>query len=263
MFKFIKVCSSNGVAEVILDNPSKANAMGLSFWSDFPKALDWVNKQADVRVVILKGEGAHFSAGADMELLEHLYSFAEGGDVAGRCELLREELLKLQQVFNRLEDMRVPVIAAIHGACIGAGLDMVSACDLRIASDDARFCIKEVDFGIVADVGSGQRLRHIIGFSRLSELMYTGETFDAEDAKKMGLVSNIYSDKAALYSEADRMAVIIASKSALTIRGVKRNLLFSRDNSVRDGLEYVATWNAFALLNDDCAKALAESKKHV
>jgi enoyl-CoA hydratase len=261
MFNFLRVSTSNGIAELVLDNASKANAMGLGFWSELPQALEWLDKQTDVRVIILKGEGRHFSAGADMELLEHLFSFAGGDDLALGCESLRAEILKLQSAFNRLEDARVPVVAAVHGACIGAGLDMIAACDLRLCSADARFCLKEVDFGIVADVGSGQRLRHIIGFSRLSEIMYTGEAFDAGEAKAMGLVSKVLDDKDALYAEADRLASLIASKSALTIRGVKRNLLFSRDNSVRDGLEYVATWNAFALLNSDCGTALADSKK--
>jgi len=152
--------------------------------------------------------------------------------------------------------MRVPVIAAVHGACIGGGIDMIGACDLRYCTADAKFSIKEVDLAVTADVGTLQRLRHIIGLPRLTELAYTGETFDGRKAQEIGLVGQAYAGRDELMAGVEQLARRIAAKSPLTVRGIKYNLLYSRDHSVREGLEMVANWNAAFLVSDDLREAL-------
>jgi len=176
----------------------------------------------------------------------------------------REQVLafieKAQQAITAVEKCAVPVIAAIHGACVGGAVDLIAACDLRLASRDARFCIKEIDLAVVPDVGTLQRLSHVIGYSQTAELTYSAETFDADKALALGLVSRVLEDKDALLAAATELATTIASKSPATVRGIKRNLVFARDHSVPDGLAYTAAWNAGMLTGEDLSEALAAFK---
>ena len=151
----------------------------------------------------------------------------------------------------------MPVIAAIHGACIGGGIDMIGACDLRYCTVDARFSIKEVDLAVTADVGTLQRLRHVVGLARLTELAYTGETFDGRKAKAIDLVGEAYETREELMTQVEQLALRIAAKSPITVRGIKHNLLYSRDHSVQEGLEMVAAWNTSMLVSDDLTEAVS------
>lgn len=262
--KTLRLEQRGHVAWVYIDMPERANALAPAFWNEFPALLDDLDRKDEVRVVVLAGEGRNFCAGADIALLEGLIEMGSVAECAAKArDTLRREILRLQEAFTAIERLRVPVIAAVHGACIGAGVDLISACDLRYASEEARFCIKEVDFGIVADVGTLQRLRHVIGLPAVMELSLTGETFDVAKARSLGMLNAVCADKESLHAEVQAIAERIAAKPPLTVRGIKHNLLYARDHSVAEGLDYVATWNASALLNEECANAvsLARAKR--
>jgi enoyl-CoA hydratase/carnithine racemase len=258
-FKTLRIDIADHIAWLRLNRPDKANAFSMDMWDELPKATAWLDEQTAVRAVVLCGEGKHFTAGIDMQAL-----MTVGQKVMGNkgCPARgREDVLKFirhaQDGFSSIEKLRMPVIAAVHGACVGAGVDLIAACDLRYSTVDARFCIKEVDLAVTADVGTLQRLRHVIGLPLLTELSYTAETFDGRRAEQIGLVGRAYATREELMAEAEQMARTIASKSPITVRGIKRNLLWSRDHTVQDGLEMVATWNAAMLISDDAGEAMA------
>jgi enoyl-CoA hydratase len=256
-FETLKIELRDHIAWLRLNRPDKANAMSLTMWDELPRAAAWLDEQAEVRVVILCGEGRHFTAGIDLEALAHVGTLARGNSCGGRQrEAVRKFILHAQNSLSSIERIRVPVIAAIHGACIGGGIDMIGACDLRYSTADAKFSIKEVDLAVTADVGTLQRLRHIIGLPMLSELAYTGETFDGQRARELGLVGRTYASREELMAGVEALARSIAAKSPLTVRGIKYNLLYSRDHTVAEGLEMVAQWNAAFLVSDDLTEAL-------
>ena len=252
---------------LFIDQPDTANALSKPFWEEFPAALrslssSNLNDMSPVNVIVIAGRGKHFSAGADLALLESFYQISQDTtDPANGAFALRERIAELQQAFNTIETINTPVIAAVDGVCIGAGLDLIAACDMRFCTTQARFALKEVDFGIVADVGAIQRLTHLIGLQNLNELTYKGDFFSAGEAREMGLVGAPYADRESLYQGVQQLAEKIAAKHPLTVRGIKRNILYARDHNVADGLEYVATWNASTLTNHFGCRALSAAKK--
>ncbi|MBL6750658.1 MAG: crotonase/enoyl-CoA hydratase family protein [Nevskia sp.] len=257
-FKTIKIDLDGPLAWLRMNRPDKANAFNHDLWEEIGQAAAFIDRQPQVRVAILCGEGKHFTAGIDLEVLDEQNRSTSKIDCPARArELILHFIEHAQAAFTRIEQMRVPVIAAVHGACIGAGVDLVAACDLRYATADARFCIKEVDLAVVADVGTLQRLRHIIGLARLTELTYTAETFDGRKAEAIGLTGGTYASRDELFAAAEKMARRIAAKSPLAVRGVKRNLLYARDHTVAEGLQYTATWNAAMLISNDATESLA------
>ena len=256
-FQTLKIDLQDHIAWLRLNRPGKANAFSLTMWDEFPKAVAWLNDQPQVRIVILSGEGRHFTAGIDMEALAHLGQVSGGKGCPARArEGVLKFILHAQECFSSVERLRVPMIAAVHGACIGAGVDLIAACDMRYCTADAKFSIKEVDLAVTADVGTLQRLRHVIGLPRLTELSYTGETFDGRKAQDIGLVGQAYATREELMAQVEQLARRIAAKSPVTVRGIKHNLLYSRDHSVQEGLRMVATWNAAMLVSDDLTEAL-------
>lgn len=254
----IRVSLEGPVARVCLNRPERANAFDLRMWEDLPRALAWIGAQRQLRAVLLHGEGRHFTAGIDLEVAEWLLDRVADPARATRG---REEVLAFiesaQRAISAIEQVPVPVIAAVHGACIGGGVDLIAACDIRLCTADARFSIKELDLAIVPDVGTLQRLCHVIGYSAVAELSYTAETFDGSRALSLGLVSRVCESQDALMRTASDLARTIAAKSPVTVRGLKRNLLWSRDHDVRDGLAYVAAWNTAMLPGEDLREALA------
>jgi enoyl-CoA hydratase len=169
---------------------------------------------------------------------------------------MRQTILDLQGAFNAIERAPFPVIAAVHGACVGAGVDLITACDLRIAAADAFFAIEEIHIGMAADVGTLQRLPKLIAPAVAAELAYTGRRFPAEEARGYGLVSAVHADRDAVLAAAFDLARSICAKSPLAIAGIKRNLAYARDHSVADGLDYIATWNGGMLRAGDLMAAV-------
>ena len=231
------------VASITMNRPDKANSMTPDFWADLPRIVNALDRDESVRCAIIAGAGKHFTGGMDLAAFASLAEVfaAEPGRAAFA---LRDLILSLQDAFTALERARFPVLAAIHGACLGGGIDMITACDIRIASTDAYFAIEEIHIGMAADVGTLQRLPKLIAPAIAAELAYSGRRVGAEEAKAIGLVSSLHPDRDALMAAARGLAHSIAQKSPLAIAGIKRNLAYARDHSVADGLDYIATWNA-------------------
>lgn len=259
-FETLAITEADGVAHIELNRPDKANAMSGAMWKDLRSAFDWLSTSR-ARVGVLSGRGKHFTAGIDLDLLAAMQSEMAGLPEGRRQERLKEVIVELQDAITAAEACRKPILAAIHGACMGAGIDLATACDMRYASEDARFSVKEVDLAIVADVGTLQRLPRLIGEGLTRELAYTGREFDGNDAHAMKLVNQVFTDKDSLMTFVLKTATDIASKSPLTIRGIKDTLNYSRDHSVAEGLSYVASKNAAILFSSDLAEATSALKQ--
>ncbi|OMG63612.1 enoyl-CoA hydratase [Stutzerimonas balearica] len=255
-YKAFRVELADKVAQVVIDRPEKINAMNADFWAEIIDVFRWVDDTDEVRVVVLSGAGPHFSSGIDLQLLAQVGAQL-GKDVGRNAEQLRRKILSLQASFNAVDHCRKPVIAAIQGYCLGGAIDLISACDMRYCSADARFSIKEIDMGMAADVGTLQRLPRIIGDGMMRELAYTGRTLDGAEAQAIGLVNRVYESPEALMEGVNELARQIAEKSPLAIRGTKEMIRYMRDHRVDDGLEYIATWNAAMLQAADLRVAVA------
>ncbi|MGB4065786.1 MAG: crotonase/enoyl-CoA hydratase family protein [Azonexus sp.] len=260
-FSTLAVTLVDHVAEVRLNRPDKSNAMNEAMWQEIRLAFEWVDATPEARVAILSGEGKNFCAGIDLAMLSGIQQQIAHADGARSREMLRRLILDLQDCLSSIERCRKPVIAAIQGACIGGALDLVTCCDMRYAAPDAVFSIKEIDLGMVADVGTLQRLPRLIGEGMARELAYTGRNVDAEEAEKLGLINFKFGDFSRLTVEVRKIAQTIAAKSPLAIRGCKDVLNFSRDHSVADGLNFVAGWNAAMLLSADLGECIAAQRE--
>ena len=249
------------IATVRLNRPDKANAMNAVMWQDIRRAFDWLDTQPEARVAVLEGEGKHFTAGIDLQMMMGLAPQIEDPCDGRTREGLRRVILDMQDTLTSLERCRKPVLVAIHGACVGGGIDLICAADMRYCSADAYFSIKEIDIGMVADVGTLQRLPKLIGGQGLvRELAYTGRRVEAAEARDIGLVNRVFDSREALQAGVREIAASIASKSPLSIRGTKEQLNYARDHSVADGLNYIATWNAAMLMSEDLSKAMMAGK---
>ena len=234
---------SDGIATITLNRPDKLNTMTPAFWSEFPRLVRQIDATGEARVVVLASTGRHFSAGMDLAV----FGQGNGADAVevGRLRAnLRANVLHLQDTFTALEKARMPVLAAIQGGCIGGAVDMVTACDMRYASEDAFFCIQEINIGMTADVGTLQRLPKLIPEGVCRELAYTGRRMPAAEAKAVGLVNEVFSDHEALLDGVQSIAVEIASRSPLAVWGSKEMITYARDHSTADALDHIATWQA-------------------
>lgn len=252
---------SDGVLEATLNRPAKANALDDALWQELRTVFDWADATPPVRVVILAGAGRHFCAGIDLTMLGGVIARIAGADEARSRETLRRLILDLQDCLSSIERCRKPVLAAIQGACLGGGLDLACCCDLRHATVDARFAVREIDLGMVADVGTLQRLPALIPPGIARELAYTGREFSADEALRHGFVNAVSPDIDSLRQHVRETARCIAGKSPLAVRGSKEVLNYSRDHSVADGLAHVATWNAAMLLSADLHEATAATSE--
>ena len=253
----IELSLEAGIAHVRLNRPDKANAMSRTMWNDIRRAFEWVDGTPAARVAVLSGQGAHFTAGIDLALLGSVQAEVRD-DCDGRArEKLRRLVLDLQDTLTSLERCRKPVIAAVHGACIGGGVDLVCCADLRFSTADAVFQVKEIDLGMTADVGTLQRLPRLVPDGIARELVYTGRRFTGEEARALGFVNRAFESREALADGVRAVAGAIAEKAPLAIRGAKEMLNYARDHSVADGLNYVATWNAAMLMSSDLQEAFS------
>ena len=242
-YKCFDVLIEKGIATVTLNRGEKLNTMIPAFWSELPKVIGEINSSGEARVIVLASTGKHFSAGMDLAVFS--MGSGESQTEVGRVRAnLRENALHLQDSFNCLEKARIPVLAAIQGGCIGGAVDMVTACDMRYASEDAFFCIQEINIGMTADVGTLQRLPKLIPEGVCRELAYTGRRMKADEAKSVGLVNEVFPDQDSLLDGVMEIAEEIASKSPLAIWGSKEMITYSRDHSTSDSLNYIATWQS-------------------
>ena len=248
---------NDGVAEIILNRPERSNAINRAMWQELRLAFAWADEANEVRVVILGGAGRNFSAGIDLAMLAGVGQTVARPDPARSREVLRRVILDLQDCLSSVERCRKPVLAAIQGACIGGAVDLVTCCDMRYAAADVQFSVREIDVGMVADVGTLQRLPRLIPDGVARELAYTGRTVDGFEAKLIGLINQLFETPETLLEGVREIARTIAAKSPLAIRGTKEMLNYGRDHSLADGLNYVATWNASMLMSADLEEAMA------
>lgn len=251
----LKLSIQNHIAHLIINRPDKANALNQKAWDEILQIFTELDENPEVRVIVLEGgDSKHFCAGIDLSLLMSVTQSQTSCD-ARRREKIRKDILSLQAPINAIENCSKPVLVAIHGGCIGGGVDLVCACDMRYCTEDAFFTIKEIDMGMVADLGTLQRLPKLIGDGLVREMAYTGRNVEGKEAEKIGIVNRTFTDKETMLAEVMKLATTIAQKSPVAIRGTKHILLHSRDNSVADGLNYMATWNAGMLLSADLQEA--------
>ncbi len=255
---FLNISRHGPIAQVLLDNPDKLNAFGPEFWDEAADQIDAIGTDDQVRVVIVSGAGRAFTAGLDIAaVMPSLPISPTGGPPDGRRQAqLHQTIRKMQGAITAFERCEVPVIAAVHGYCLGAGVDLITACDIRLAAADARFGVRETKLAMVADVGTLQRLPRIVGPGIARELVFTGRDFDAEYARAIGLVNRVLPDAAALQAAALELAHEIAANAPLAVRGSKRVLNEAHRHQVDRGLEYVATYNAAHLVTQDLGVAV-------
>jgi enoyl-CoA hydratase len=252
----LKVDIADKIAEVTLLGPGKGNAMGPDFWRELPLVFDALDTDPDVRAVVLTGSGANFSYGLDLPAMMPSWAPLLAGDaLAAPRTAFHDEIRALQRSVTSIARCRKPVIAAVAGWCIGGGLDVIAAADIRLASADAKFSVREVKVAIVADLGSLQRLAGIIGEGHLRELAFTGRDIDATRAERIGLVNDVHPDQQTLLAAARELAGEIAANPPLVVQGVKDVLGRQREQQVADGLGYVAAWNAAFLPSEDLGEA--------
>ncbi|XP_064490074.1 delta(3,5)-Delta(2,4)-dienoyl-CoA isomerase, mitochondrial-like isoform X2 [Ornithodoros turicata] len=249
------------VLQVELNRPQKLNAMNRKFWEELPKCFDDISRDGNCRAVVLSGAGKMYTAGLDFADVGAMLMQSSGDqegepDTARKASRLRELITRFQYTFTSIEKCPKPVIAAVHNGCIGGGVDLVTACDIRYCTQDAYFQVKEVELGLAADVGTLQRLPKVIGNrSLVSELIFTARKMDATEAKQEGLVNRVFPDRSQLLEAAIKVAQEIASKSPVAVQGSKVNLVYSRDHSVEEGLHFMACWNMSMLQSEDLVKA--------
>lgn len=253
--QFFQIAIEHHLAKVSFNRPEKANALHLPAWEEMQTIFEKLDADEEVRVIVLKGQGKHFCAGIDLELLMSIQQLTNVDCEGRKREKLRQLILKLQKTVSALEACRKPVLAAVSGACLGGGMDILAAADLRYCDSSAYFSIKEIDLGMVADLGTLQRLPHLIGPARTAELAYTGRQISGTEAEKIGLVNQCFSDAAALEAGVMDIARTIAAKSPLSIRGTKEMLLYARDHTVSESLNQMSIWNAAMLLSNDLQEA--------
>ena len=252
------------VATLWLDRPEARNAMGQDLWRDLPQAMEAVNSDPDVRVVVVAAKGPHFTVGLDLKAMGGLLAgdgaqrsgSAGPASAASRARGTRSEVLRLQDSITSVARCPKPVIAAVHGYCIGGGVDLIAACDIRLASADAVFSVREAKMAIVADLGSLQRLPAILSAGHLAELAFTAKDISAQRAKEIGLVNDVAADAEGVLKAAYELAAEIAANSPLAVQGTKAVLAANEGKTVAQGLDYVATWNAGMLASDDLTEAV-------
>ena len=233
---------TNKIAHIKMSRPDEFNTMNKAFWSELPHLVESISDDASARVIVLSGEGKHFCAGMD------LANFSPSDKQPNAHMGMRKEsgyrvTLDLQHTITCLEKARIPVIAAVQGACVGGGVDLATATDMRYCTSDAFFCIQEINIGMAADVGTLQRIPRLIPEGVVRELAYTGRRFLPEEAMKHGLVNEVFKTKEEMMEKVMEVAANIASKGPLAIAGTKESLNYGRDHTVEESLNHIALWN--------------------
>lgn len=258
--KTLSVSIEQHIAHIQLSRPGSMNSMIPAFWGELPTVVRQIDAEAQARVIVISAQGKHFSAGMDLAVFTEMAK-QFSGEPARRAERMRRMVLELQDSFNALEEVRIPVLAAVQGGVIGGAVDMICAADSRYCTEDAFFTIKETELGMTADVGTLQRLPHLIPQGLVRELAFTGRNMPASEAKACGLVNQVFTDQQGMLSEVMKIAAKIAMNSPMAVTGCKEMLNYSRDHSVNDSLNYMATWQAGMFQMPDVQEAMAAGQQ--
>lgn len=256
-YECFEVTIENQIAHLQLIRPKQHNSMSKAFWSELPDALRAIDESGEARVLVISSTGKHFCAGMDLAVFQNPDPKMFGGEPGRRGEFVRRLVLQLQDCFTQLEKMRIPVLTAIQGGCIGGAVDMVCASDSRYCTSDAFFTVKETALGMTADLGTLQRLPHLIPSGLARELAYTARKFTAPEALAAGFVNQVFEDADQLLEGVMEVAQQIAVNSPLAVAGTKNMLNYARDHSVADSLEYMATWQAGMFQPNDLMLSMA------
>jgi enoyl-CoA hydratase len=258
-YECFSVSIENNIAQVVLNRPDKRNAMNPQFWKELPVIIRDIDQGAKARVIVLSSTGPHFSSGLDTSSFAGVGQPSEEDKKRRRLQAsasFYDNVLHMQDSFNCIEEARIPVLAAIQGGCIGGGVDLATACDIRYATEDAFFTIFETNIGMTADVGTFPRLVKLIPEGYVREMAYTGRRVSAAEAQSMGLVNQVFTDHASLLDSVMAIATEIASKAPLAVYGCKRMINYARDHNTADGLDYIAIWNASMFQLDEIQEAM-------
>lgn len=245
-----------GVAELVLCRPKRLNTMTPAFFQEFKQAVEAAVEDPKVNVILVRAEGRMFTAGLDLREASALMSSGTDDCPAVANYKVYKSVRELQQCFDILHSAPKPTIAAVHGLCIGGGVDLCCACDIRLCSTDAQFSVMETKIAIVADLGTLQRLTRIVGSGFAREMAFTGERFSASRCLQAGFVNQVFSDQEILVKEARALASKIAALSPLVVQGVKTVMNFSEEHDLQDSLDHVAMWNAAFLKSEDLVEAM-------
>lgn len=254
-YQHLEIEKSGHVATLWLNRPEKLNALSEDMWADIPHAVSKLDEDEGVRAILVAGRGRAFTVGIDVDMLAGI---RPGGTspAVGNLELYRT-IKRLQQTVSCFADTPKPVVAAVHGYCLGAGANIISACDIRLASADATFSIRETKMGLVADIGALQRLPAIVGNGVTAEMALTGGDYPAGWALGRGLVSQVFDDQSALIEGARELAGRIASNSPLVTQGIKQILRANDGRTIDQALDYMAQWNSSFLISNDLMEAMS------
>ena len=253
-----EVSLQDKIVHIALKRPEAYNTMIPEFWGELPEIVRTIDDAGEARAIVISSTGKHFTAGMDLSVFTSERNADErNAEVGRRRANFRREVLRLQETFSCLDRARMPVLAAVQGGCIGGGVDMISACDMRYCSEDAFFCIQEINIGMTADVGTFPRLPQLIPQGIVRELAYTGRRLTAREALDVGLVNRVFPTHEALVAGVLAVAREIAERSPLAVWGSKEMLNYARDHSIADGLDYIATWQTGMFQPGDMREAFA------
>ena len=254
-FKSFTVSVDQHIGHIEFSRPEKLNSMNMDFWLELPQAARALEAQEDVRVIVISSTGKHFSAGMDLSVFQNPNTIPMTGDPGRIGENIRRVVLQLQDTLTSLEQVRIPVLVAVQGGCIGGALDLSCCADSRYCTEDAYFTIKETEIGMTADMGTLQRLPKLMPEGVVRELAYTGRKFSAEEAQSLGFVNAVFPDQESMMDAVMTIARKIASNSPLAVTGCKEMLNYARDHSVEDSLKYMANWQSGMFRPQDMMKA--------
>ena len=249
---------NNKIAHLQLNRPASMNTMQPVFFRELVTILQSLQRMASARVLIISSTGKHFTAGMALDVFAPGNAPIDESNAVGRANIALL-LQEMQQCFNLIEQLRMPVISAIQGGCIGGGVDMVCASDIRLASSDAFFCIQEINIGMTADLGTLQRLPKLIPEGIVHEMAYTGRRLPAARALAVGLVNEVFDTQETMLAAAQQMAEEIAQKAPVAIWGSKQAIHYARDHSTHDALQQMGAlqsgiWQSSNLMEAFMAK---------
>ncbi|MDG2356220.1 MAG: enoyl-CoA hydratase-related protein [Paracoccaceae bacterium] len=257
-YNCFKVLNEKNISHVLLNRPEKRNSMNLDFWHEFPEIISKIDQEGTAQVIVISSSGPHFCSGLDVSLFQSdLVKIVNDEEHKG--VLLMDYIQILQDALGVMQECRIPVITAIQGGCIGGGLDLVCASDIRLGTDDCYFSILETKLGLVADVGTFPRLVKLIPDGLVRELAFTGRQFNGAEALASGFLNSTYPDQERMIKAAFALAEIIAANAPLTVHGCKEAINFARDHSTEEGLKWVKMWNSSMLNMNDIAEGFKAS----
>lgn len=256
-YKCFDVSIENNIAHIVMNRPEKRNAMIKEFWTELPDIIRDIDDNSKARVIVLSSTGPVFSAGIDVGMFSSdIGAIRDKNDAAYGANFYANSVLPLQDSFTAIEQCRIPVIAAIQGGCYGAGVDLVTACDMRYGTEDSFITIYEINVGMTADVGTFPRILNHMPEGVVRELAYTGRKMHAGECKDRGLYNEVYESQENMMSAVMDLAADIATKPPLAVYGCKRIITYSRDHSTMDTLDNIAVWNMSMLIPSEMMEAM-------